>query len=123
MTNYTNASPSFSDTISIPENTDPANAESVLNAAPKQLLQNDLVLAENQADEYDSSKTYSEGAIRRHNGKTYKCIDPVTTAEEFDPDKWSETTLGEAIENSGGGGAEDVGLSVVNGKMCITYER
>lgn len=121
MQNYTSNSPTFSPTISIPENSDPASAESVINVPTKQLLQNDLVLDGNQAEEYDSTATYAVKAIVKHNGKIYKCTTAVTTAEAFDSAKWTETTLGEAIENAGGG-AEDVGLSVVDGKLCITYE-
>ncbi len=121
MQDYTSATPAFSKTISLPEVTDPAHAENALNPAPKQLLQNDLVLSGNQAEEYDEDDTYDVGAIRQHGGKVYKCNTAITTAEEWDPTHWDETTLAEAIENAGGG-AEDVGLSVVDGKVCITYE-
>lgn len=43
MKNYTNDSPHFSESISITETTDAAHADNI-NAAPKQLLQNTLVL-------------------------------------------------------------------------------
>ncbi|MCR5824799.1 MAG: hypothetical protein K6G60_10250 [Lachnospiraceae bacterium] len=122
MQNYTNNNPSFSSSISIPENTDPANAEEVLNLAPKQLLDNDLVIHSNLAEEYSELETYAVGAIRSHNGVTYKCDIAVTEPEAFDSTKWTRESLGHAIENAGGGGAEDVGLSVVDGKVCITYE-
>ncbi|MDE6916719.1 MAG: hypothetical protein K2P39_07990, partial [Lachnospiraceae bacterium] len=44
MKDYTEKNPVFSDTIKITDTSDPGNAL-LLNAAPKQLLQNDLVLA------------------------------------------------------------------------------
>lgn len=47
MKDYTNAEPKFSDSISIYENTDPANAENVLNVPLKQLQDNILFLRDN----------------------------------------------------------------------------
>ncbi len=43
MKNYTSTTPEFNDTITIAEETDPGHAD-VINAAPKQLLENTLVL-------------------------------------------------------------------------------
>ena len=43
MKEYTSKEPVFSESIQVVETTDPAHADNV-NAAPKQLLQNDLVL-------------------------------------------------------------------------------
>lgn len=45
MKEYTTTAPVFSDSIQIVEPTDPAHADNV-NMAPKQLLQNTLILAE-----------------------------------------------------------------------------
>ncbi|MBO5597617.1 MAG: hypothetical protein J5943_03310 [Oribacterium sp.] len=47
MKNYTNAEPVFSDTISIYESTDAADAENVLDVPLKQLQDNALWLKEN----------------------------------------------------------------------------
>ena len=44
MKDYTSENPQFSSSIEIVEVTDPAHADNV-NAAPEQLLQNDMVLA------------------------------------------------------------------------------
>lgn len=44
MRDYSNDNPQFSSSIQIVEVTDPAHADNV-NAAPKQLVQNDTVLA------------------------------------------------------------------------------
>ena len=43
MKDYTSSAPEFSETIRITETTDPAHAD-IINAAPKQLLENTLVL-------------------------------------------------------------------------------
>ena len=43
MKDYTSSTPAFSETIRITETTDPAHADNI-NAAPKQLLENTLVL-------------------------------------------------------------------------------
>jgi hypothetical protein len=39
---------------------------------------------------YSSSSTYAVGAKVNYNGKTYKCITAVETAEAFDPEKWEQ---------------------------------
>ena len=44
MKDYTSSEPNFSLTIQVVETTDPAHADNI-NAAPKQLIQNDIVLA------------------------------------------------------------------------------
>lgn len=44
-------------------------------------------------DEYDSTKTYSIGDICVYNNKLYKCIETISTAENFDSSKWEETQL------------------------------
>ncbi len=50
MQNYTNLNPSFVQTFSIPENTDPATAESVLNVTFKQLADDILWLKANAGE-------------------------------------------------------------------------
>lgn len=47
MKEYTSKSPTFSDSIMVTEVTDPAHADNI-NAAPKQLLQNTMVLKTNE---------------------------------------------------------------------------
>ena len=50
MQNYTNLDPSFLSTISIPENSDPATAETVLNVTFKALQDNILWLKANAGE-------------------------------------------------------------------------
>jgi len=39
---------------------------------------------------YSSSATYAVNAVVNYDGKMYKCITAVETAEEFDPEKWEQ---------------------------------
>lgn len=42
---------------------------------------------------YDSTATYNAGDYVIEGGKLYKCSTPVSTAEPFDPTKWTATTV------------------------------
>lgn len=50
------------------------------------------------ADEYDSTATYAQGDYCIYSGKLYKCTTAVITAEAFDPEKWTTTTIMAEIE-------------------------
>lgn len=55
---------------------------------------------------YDPTKTYAVGEYVVYDGALYVCTTAVTTAEEWDADKWTETTVGvqlERLENSKAG--------------------
>lgn len=41
---------------------------------------------------YDNTKTYTVGALCKVGSTAYQCITAVTTAEEFDAEKWQEIT-------------------------------
>lgn len=49
---------------------------------------------------YDSTATYSLGDYVLYQGKLYKCTTAVSTAEEFDPTKWTQTTVTNAINDA-----------------------
>ena len=51
----------------------------------------------NVAPEYDSTATYSVGALVIHEGLLYQCSTAVTVAEEWDAAKWTQTTLAAVI--------------------------
>lgn len=55
----------------------------------------------NFADEYDDTATYEVDDIVLYSGNLYKCTTAVTTAEAFDPTKW---TQGKATDFFSGGG-------------------
>lgn len=49
------------------------------------------------APEYDSSETYAVGALVIQGGKLYKCINEISSPEDFESSNWDETTLAEVI--------------------------
>ena len=46
------------------------------------------------AAEYDNTATYAVDAYCRHGRKQYRCISPITTAEEWTAAHWEEVTIG-----------------------------
>lgn len=85
-------------------------------------------------DDYSTSASYAVGDLVVHGGKLYRCTTAVS-AEAWDASKWSETSFvaeSESIitEIQAEGAtqvanvqaeAEAQGLSVVNGRLCMTY--
>ena len=51
------------------------------------------------ATEYSSGSTYAEGKFCIYQGKLYKCISKISTAEEWNSSHWATTNLGDAIYN------------------------
>lgn len=49
------------------------------------------------ASAYDATDTYAEGAVVTHDGKLYECSSAIETAEEFNADHWTQTTVVELI--------------------------
>lgn len=52
----------------------------------------------NLADDYDSTATYSIGDYAVYEGVLYRCITAVSTAEDFDDDKWTAVSVGAELE-------------------------
>ena len=50
------------------------------------------------ADEYSTSATYQLGEYCRRDGKLYRCITAITTAEAWNSSHWLETTIGAELE-------------------------
>lgn len=57
---------------------------------------------------YDRTLLYSVGDFVLHQGVLYKCTTAVSTAEEFDPTKWTQTTVTNAISDAIDGAITDV---------------
>lgn len=49
------------------------------------------------APEYDSTATYAIGDAVMHDGLRYECSTAISTAEEWDSDHWTETSVEDAI--------------------------
>ena len=50
------------------------------------------------ASVYSSTKTYEVDDLVFYNGKLYKCITAITTAEDWDSTKWEETTVASLLK-------------------------
>lgn len=74
MKEYTEQNPVFSDTIQITEITDAAHADNI-NAAPKQLLENTLVLKE----KIEQAEQAIEGEAKKHFTNLYGLMDKTVT--------------------------------------------
>lgn len=72
------------------------------------------------ASEYSTSKTYSVGDVCTHGGKLYECIVDIPTAEGWTLAHWKVSNIGDVASNLNRQ-LSDLGLSVVDGKLNITY--
>lgn len=55
---------------------------------------------EQLAPMYDNTATYAVGDYVVYEYDLYKCTTAVSTAEEFDPTKWTQTTVTNAINDA-----------------------
>lgn len=73
---------------------------------------------QNIAEDYDDTLTYSVGDYVIYNGLLYKCDTAVSTAEAFDPTKWTHVVVTDEMGSGGGSGnVDDVevnGVSVLD---------
>ena len=60
---------------------------------------------------YDNTRTYTVGALCKVDSTAYQCITAVTTAEEFDAEKWQEITPNNAGFTTG---QQEVNAAVAN---------
>ena len=58
--------------------------------------------ADNQADAYDDTETYSVGDLVIYGNVLYKCTTAILVEESWDSTHWEQTTLAEAIATGGG---------------------
>lgn len=49
------------------------------------------------APAYSTSSTYAVGQYRTHDGKMYRCVSPITTAEAWTSSHWSEVKIGNEL--------------------------
>lgn len=62
-------------------------------------------MVSNLASTYSNTETYAVGAYAIYQGVLYKCTTAVTTAEDFDPTKWTQVLVMNEISSGGGGGS------------------
>ena len=68
------------------------------------------------ADPYDNTATYSVGARCVYNNNLYECITAVTSAEEFNQDKWQQLTILEYNSGADGYVIAIEGNDLIHGK-------
>ena len=72
------------------------------------------------ATAYSSSSTYAVGDYVIHNSNLYRCTTAITTAEAFTAAHWTQVVLADDVSDLKED-IDDLGFSVVNGKLCVTY--
>lgn len=73
------------------------------------------------APAYDNTATYEVGDYCLHSGQLYECNTAISTAEAWTAAHWTAVTVGGEL-SSLKEDFSDLGLSVVDGKINITYE-
>lgn len=63
---------------------------------------------QNIATDYDDTQTYAVGDYVIYDGLLYKCVTAVTTAETFDPTKWTHVVVTDEMGSGGGGSGDTV---------------
>jgi len=58
----------------------------------------------NIAGDYSSSNTYALDAYTIYEGTLYKCINPISTPEDFTPAHWQAVLIMDEVAAGGGGG-------------------
>ena len=89
----------------------------------------------NIAAEYSASSTYKVGDVVLYNGQLYKCTTAITTAEAWTAAHWTAVTVGGELSSVKDGLTavesdvtdlkeefSNIGLSVVDGAINITYQ-
>lgn len=112
--------PGLDDTYTVPQ------VDSIMSGTSTNPVQNKVVkeytdaLRSGLANEYNSATTYAVGDFCIYNNLLYECTTEITTAEAWNSSHWTLTNVSDEISDL----KEDLnslGLSVVNGKLCVTY--
>lgn len=86
-----------------------------------EILQRNLIAA----SRYDHTRDYAVGEYCTHDRWLYRCISPVTGGStgdigNWDSTKWEAVRIGEELTDLKEA-LNQLGLSVVNGALCVTY--
>ena len=85
-----------------PEPTDPFGYNSFLPLFNDNMDKIDQIGGkQNIAESYDDTLTYSVGDYVIYNGLLYKCDTAVSTAEAFDPTKWTRVVVTDEMDGGG----------------------
>ena len=75
------------------------------------------------APDYDNTATYNVGDYANHDTGLYKCIYPITVAEEWNSAHWAGIILGEEIQNKANKTGYYDGMSVAGADNLITAKK
>lgn len=70
------------------------------------------------AEAYDATSTYDAGDYVIHNREFYRAAEDILTPEAFTAAHWDKITVGTELHSI----VDDLGLSVVDGHLCHTWE-
>lgn len=78
------------------------------------------------APDYDNTQTYNPGDVVIYNNNYYITNQTITIPEDFDPTKWTETTIVEIIESKAGSatlaGLSDTTITTPADKQLLSYD-
>ena len=94
---------------------------SVLKIGDNGLVLQDAAIRASMATAYSASSTYAVGDMVLHDGQLYECSTAIATAEAWTAAHWTAVTVGDEISDLKED-IENIGLSVIDGKLSITYE-
>ncbi len=72
------------------------------------------------ATAYSPSSTYAVGDYCIYNDILYRCTTAITTAEAWTAAHWTAVTVGDELSDLKAD-LDELGLSVADGKLCVTY--
>ena len=94
---------------------------SVLTISGNNLILQDAAVRGSLANAYSASSTYAVGDMVLKDGQLYECNTAISTAEAWTAAHWTAVTVGGELSTVKDG-FSNLGLSVVDGKINITYE-
>lgn len=78
------------------------------------------------APDYNNTQTYKPGDVVVYNNNYYITNQTITIPEDFDPTKWTETTIVEIIESKAGSatlaGLSDTTITTPTNKQLLSYD-
>ena len=103
-------------------------ATNTLQIGGNNLILQDAAVRSSLANAYSASSTYAVGDMVLKDGQLYECNTAISTAEAWTAAHWTAVTVGDEIATVKDGlnavkeEFSDIGLSVVDGAINITYQ-
>lgn len=81
----------------------------------------DTAILADLASPYSASSTYAVGDYCTKDGQLYRCTTAITTAEAWTASHWTAVSVGDEVGDLRSA-FDALGLSVIDGKINMTYE-